>query len=84
VNKKCLQIKNCPFIGIDPENSKYPVYENQIGCWEFNWISFYNKMPDCNEKILWRDEMLKKCKNCEIFSFHRKKIKKSLDKFKNS
>ena len=84
MDKKCYQIKNCPFNGTDPEDSKCPVYKKQIDCWEYDWISFYNQMTDCNEKIVWRDNMLKRCKNCKIFPLHRKKIKKILDKLKNS
>lgn len=75
---KCYEIKNCTFNGTDPEKSKCPPHRLQIGCWEHDWISFYKNMPDCTEKLEWREIMLKACPVCEVYKLHEVEMKDML------
>lgn len=67
---KCWEIKECCFEGTDPTESKCPPYVLQISCWEYDWVSFYRAMPDCEEKMEWRDVMLSDCPNCPVYTLH--------------
>ena len=64
--EKCYELIDCPFNGLDPDNSNCPVHKNQSSCWEYDWISFYNKMPECQEKEDWKKAMVEKCRNCSV------------------
>lgn len=75
---KCYEIKNCPFKGTAPDMSKCPPYRLQIGCWEYDWASFYKNMPDCKEKLEWREVMLKNCSVCEVYKLHEMEMKEIL------
>ncbi|MTI65118.1 MAG: hypothetical protein FH753_00760 [Firmicutes bacterium] len=81
---KCYEIKKCPFNGTDNSKSKCSPHKLQIGCWEYNWVSFYKKIPECNEKLKWREEMLKRCLNCEIYPLYKKDIDKFLKGLKEA
>jgi hypothetical protein len=80
---KCYEIKECLFNGTSPNESKCPPYKLQIGCWEYDWASFYNSMPECKEKLEWLEEMLKNCPACVVYRLHREEMKGSLDKLHN-
>lgn len=74
---KCFEIKKCPFNGTNPKKSKCPPHRLQIGCWEYDWVSFYKAMPDGEEKENWRKIMLEECPYCEVY----KTNKSDIDKF---
>ncbi|MBS4537495.1 hypothetical protein GOQ27_03420 [Clostridium sp. D2Q-11] len=81
---KCYEIKNCPFKGTDHSTSKCPPHKLKVGCWEYDWVSYYNKMPECNEKLEWREVMLKRCTNCKVYKLHREDMNVILEALKNS
>jgi len=71
---KCYEIKNCIFNGTNHFESKCPPHKLQLGCWEYDWVSFYKAMPDKKEKLEWRQTMLENCPNCVIYSKHKEEI----------
>lgn len=75
---KCWEIKHCIFEGTNPEESKCPPHMNQCGCWEYDWITFYKQMPECKEKIEWKEIMLENCPNCVVYKHKNKAIDKVL------
>lgn len=79
VSSKCWDIKQCPFRGTNPEKSKCGAYKTQVGCWEYDWVGFYNEMPDCAGKIEWRNTMLDGCPRCEVYSLHKKEMDSVLE-----
>jgi hypothetical protein len=84
MNKKCYEINNCPFnTGKVPENTKCPPFDRKIGCWEYDWVSFYNKMPDCIEKIEWRNSMINRCKQCKVYLEHKVEMDSILNKLES-
>lgn len=80
---KCYEIKNCSFNGTDPENSKCPPHRLQIGCWEYDWAGFYKVMPDCKEKLEWREVMLNNCPVCGVYKLHEAEMKDMLFRLAN-
>ncbi len=68
---KCWEIRECIFKGTDPKESRCPPYELQISCWEYDWNRFYRAMPDCQEKLEWRDVMLTECPICLVYRLHK-------------
>ena len=81
---KCYEIKNCPFNGTEHATSKCPPHKLKVGCWEYDWVSFYNKMPECEEKLEWKEVMLSKCPNCEVYRLHENDMKAILEGLRNS
>jgi len=78
--KKCYEIKNCPFYtGAVPAEVKCPVYDLKIGCWEYDWVSFYNQMPNSSEKTEWRCGMIEHCKTCEVYFDHKEEMDKIIN-----
>ncbi len=81
---KCWEIKDCPFKDTDFRDSKCPSFKLQINCWEYDWVSFYQAMPDCEGKLEWRDVMLTECPNCFVCSLHRDAISKIVKGLENA
>ncbi len=82
--EKCYDILNCPFNkGEVPANIKCPPFEFKIGCWEYDWIGLYNKMPDGEEKLQWRNMMIEKCMTCEVYFEHKIEMDRILEQLKN-
>jgi len=81
---KCYEIKNCCFNGTEHVTSKCPPHKFKIGCWEYDWVSFYNKMPECKEKLEWREIMLNKCPKCEVYEIHKDDMEKILQGLRNA
>lgn len=71
---KCYELKGCYFNGTDPRESKCPSHREQVGCWEYDWLSFYNSMPDCADKYEWRETMFKICPECEMYKLHKQSV----------
>ena len=83
MEKKCYEIKNCPFYtGEAPVGVKCPAFELKIGCWEFDWASFYSKMPVGKEKTEWRCGMVEKCKLCKVYKYHKLEMDNKFKQFK--
>ncbi|HYF83493.1 MAG TPA: hypothetical protein VEB00_10765 [Clostridia bacterium] len=80
----CYEMKNCCFNGTNPQGSKCPPHQMQIGCWEYDWLSFYTIMLECEEKYKWRDIMLEKCPECVVYCLHKHEIDRILEGLKNS
>lgn len=68
---KCWEIKCCCFKDTEPRQSKCQPHKLQIGCWEYDWVGFYNAMPDCDEKLEWRDVMFSDCPECPVYQAHK-------------
>lgn len=81
---KCYEIKNCVFNGKDHKESKCPPHKLQVGCWEYDWVSYYNEMPDCEEKLEWRDFMINNCTKCKIYELHKNEVDNFLEGLRNS
>jgi hypothetical protein len=81
---KCWEIKNCPFNNTDPQKSTCPPHKNNCGCWEYDWVGFYNQMPDCEEKLQWRLAMLSNCKECEVYKYKELELDKILNDLEKS
>ncbi len=78
MSKNCYELKRYPyFLGTAPAEMNCPVFDNKSNCWEFNWLDFYQNIKDDDEKKIWKQEMIKFCKSCEIYKDH----KEQLDKF---
>lgn len=71
---RCYEVKKCYFNGTNPAGSKCPPHREQVGCWEYDWLSFYAGMPDCAEKYEWRETMLKICPECQVYKLHKPEI----------
>ena len=81
---KCYEINNCPFnTGKVPPNAICPPFDLKIGCWEYDWAGFYDKMPDCKEKIEWRDSMISRCMQCKVYLEHKEDMNLILNKLGN-
>jgi len=76
---KCYELKNCCFNGTDPSVSKCQPHQLQIGCWEYDWVSYYNSMPECEEKYEWRDVMLNRCPGCQVYALHPEEMERILE-----
>jgi len=81
---KCYELKNCCFNGTDPKESKCQPYQQQIGCWEYDWVSLYKSMADCEEKYEWREFMLEKCPKCTVYKLHKEEVNHILEGLRNS
>lgn len=81
---KCYEIKNCCFNGTDPKEAKCQPYQLQIGCWEYDWVSLYKVMPDCDEKYEWREIMLVNCPNCEVYKLHKVEMDSVLERLQDA
>lgn len=81
---KCYELTNCRFSGTVPEESKCPPHKMQITCWEYDWLSFYASLPDCDEKYDWRDIMLNDCPLCPVYELHKSEIDTMLDSLRNA
>jgi hypothetical protein len=83
-SKKCYEINNCPFnTGEVPENAKCPPFDMKIGCWEYDWVSFYNEMSECKEKVEWCDSMINRCKQCKVYLEHKVEMDSILNKLES-
>ncbi|MBN1971357.1 MAG: hypothetical protein JXR48_17820 [Candidatus Delongbacteria bacterium] len=72
---KCYEKINCPFNnGTAPEGVNCPVFDKKISCWEFDWVKFYNDLPDGTDKEQWKCGFMDYCKNCELYSQHKEKM----------
>lgn len=75
----CWELKDCIFNKMEPQESKCPVYKQQCGCWEFDWVSFYNQMPECKEKEEWKKIMLTNCPECVVYKHKKENLEAILD-----
>ncbi len=81
---KCYELINCPFNHTCHEKSKCPPHQNQMGCFEYDWVHFYNQMPDGEDKEQWKTFMLNKCPQCDVYQYHPEEINHMLKRLKSS
>lgn len=65
--ENCWEIrKECECNGMAPDESSCPPYRKSKSCWDFDWLSFYEKLP-ASEQEVWSAE-LEQCVECSVFS----------------
>ena len=79
--KNFWDIKECPFNGTNASEVSCPVYANQTSCWEFDWLSFYDAMPDGSDKYEWKRMMIEGCSDCKVRNLHEREVDAFLTKF---
>ena len=82
--KRCWEIKSCPFSGTDPTDAKCPAYASQTACWEYDWLSFCEVMPDGPEKAEWKRTMLEWCASCAVRSKHGEQVDAFTEKLRSA
>ncbi len=80
--KKCYEIVNCPMNGTDPKTAKCQVYQEQVGCWEYDWGALYRVMPEGEEKEKWQHLMVAHCPTCPVYKKHQDEMNQRLKKLK--
>lgn len=82
--KRCWDIKSCPFSATDPADARCPAYASQTTCWECDWLSFYQAMPDGPEKAEWKRMMLECCASCAVRSRHEQEIDAFMEELRSA
>lgn len=79
---KCYEIVDCPMNGTDPRTAKCQVYQEQVGCWEYDWGALYRDMPGGEEKETWSFLMVKHCPTCPAYQKHQEAMDRRLKELK--
>ncbi len=63
MEKRCWDLNpDC----IAKKGTKCPVYNSEINCWEYDWVTVLKTMSEDEQKT-WKEYMLEKCPQCGAF-----------------
>ncbi|MBD3236237.1 MAG: hypothetical protein GF330_06015 [Candidatus Eisenbacteria bacterium] len=80
----CYRLRSCPFGDELPPAAECPARNIEHGCWAFDWVSYFEKLPPGAAREEWRLAMLDACPECEVFALHEDELGRVLERLRRA